>query len=832
MESPGYYDEARIDEAMVRRGVDALRRFHPEASVVVLTDVPRCTGPVPGWPVVAYEGKEQIARAVDEWVAPGRLFFLVFDSDQKALATVRAIRGRGARWFPIKQGVIARYWHLDDRVRRVLRDELAWQHAQGFLKWDDADFSNLIQGIDLTRELPGAFVEIGAFRGSSGSLALRYMKEIGLARDCYFLDVFDGFVYEEARTSPDAAWAGTHATEGREEIERRLRRHESPGNGPRVTVALANVIHDELPEGTERIALANIDVDLYDAVRAALVRVAPRLVPGGLMIVEDPGHTPHLIGARLALEEFLEADGGRDFRRLHMESGQAFVFRREAGAAAHAIVAAPASAGRSSGQPAPTSEHAGPLHAVVCGAIRNPEELRYLLRRLVDWRRDGRAAGIVVSTWYGELERYPSLARDVARAGIELVEGREVTGAGLRNLWRQQRALEQGLGAVPAVARVLKLRTDKCARRLARFERWLERPLDAVVSGSPAGVFAHRLVLSRASATLPGLVDDTAFLGTRDDVARLCHYDARPEAVWPNPTGAGANLLWIGPILARRWSLLESFYRRFDAAGASALVLALAGKERLDALPWGLRRVLGAWWRFLDASTCLARDPGAAGPASLASLLGAAAQEGLVAQPAAVPAQVILERARGLDAAAREITGAGGAEEDRPLDACEAAEIEALLVEAGRTPERGPRSTRLDARDGAFPESLLEPEDAGAPWAAILERALAAGFEKDRPLAAILFETAGDLEERGFAQKAEECRERAAALKHPGAILSRGRRLIEGGSPAEGLRTLLWNLEKRHPETLRYLAGAFLSGRHLPRDPARAWRLLRDAGPV
>jgi hypothetical protein len=51
-------------------------------------------------------------------------------------------------------------------------------------------------------------------------------------------------------------------------------------------------------------------------------------VPGGILVVEDPGHTPLLIGARFALEKFLAEPVGAQFTPLAMQSGQTFLIRR------------------------------------------------------------------------------------------------------------------------------------------------------------------------------------------------------------------------------------------------------------------------------------------------------------------------------------------------------------------------------------------------------------------------------------------------------------------------------------------------------------------------
>ena len=85
-----------------------------------------------------------------------------------------------------------------------------------------------------------------------------------------------------------------------------------------VDVFKSNIVADDLPQEVDRIAVANIDVDIYEAVAAALLKVSPLMSVGGIMVVEDPGHTPLLIGARVALQEFLETEAASRFLPLYV----------------------------------------------------------------------------------------------------------------------------------------------------------------------------------------------------------------------------------------------------------------------------------------------------------------------------------------------------------------------------------------------------------------------------------------------------------------------------------------------------------------------------------
>ncbi len=256
-------------------------------------------------------------------------FVYACDLDGLGLPFVRHIVEGGGSFMAAPGYQMARYSHVNEIARQVSRSEYLRQKSEGFDKFDlgDGDFLNLMQVIEATRNLSGAYVEIGCYRGSSGAVALRYMQEAGIQRDCHFLDVFTGFDYEEAQTSADALWSGTHETEGPKVVLGRLQ--AAAGNTPGLTVAVhqSNIITDPLPNAVKSIAVANIDVDMFEAVLVALRRVAPLVVQGGVIVAEDAGHTPACIGARLALEDFLSEPDGHKFLPIYMESGQTFLVR-------------------------------------------------------------------------------------------------------------------------------------------------------------------------------------------------------------------------------------------------------------------------------------------------------------------------------------------------------------------------------------------------------------------------------------------------------------------------------------------------------------------------
>ena len=224
----------------------------------------------------------------------------------------------------------ARVWMHDQFKEQILREEFSQQTKEGIEKFGHgigADFGNLMQVIDNCTNVEGDFVEIGCFMGSSTCVLARYIDLLRINKKLFVYDFFDGFTYEQAGNSIDSTWVGTHTTDGeqavRQRVEKRFKHH-----GDQLQIIRRNVIEQNAIHEVEKIAFANIDVDIYEAVYASLWQVHAKLSKNGIMVVEDAGHTPWLLGAKVALEEFLADVGSEAYTKIQMESGQYLLIRR------------------------------------------------------------------------------------------------------------------------------------------------------------------------------------------------------------------------------------------------------------------------------------------------------------------------------------------------------------------------------------------------------------------------------------------------------------------------------------------------------------------------
>lgn len=248
--------------------------------------------------------------------------------DDLGIPFVQKIIERGDKYVApgfAPRGFLGSYKSIHDNA---LKESLR-QKELGFSKWNTPDFENLIQAVKNTAHIPGCYLEVGCYRGSSAGAVLSYARSHKIEGNYVFLDVFDGFDYDEAEKSADTRWKDTHETEGYEIVKERIESYKNNDCKINIQVFKSNIITDKLPDVVSNggIRVANLDVDLYDAVDKGLQILAPHINVGGILFCEDAGHTPALIGARVAVENFSNSEASNSFTRFDLASGQVAFFK-------------------------------------------------------------------------------------------------------------------------------------------------------------------------------------------------------------------------------------------------------------------------------------------------------------------------------------------------------------------------------------------------------------------------------------------------------------------------------------------------------------------------
>jgi O-methyltransferase len=180
---------------------------------------------------------------------------------------------------------------------------------------------SLVRAIDYLSEhsIFGDIVECGVWRGGSMMAVARTLLRSGdVSRTLHLFDTFEGMPppNEHDRTVLDGVLAAdllakeektnslNWAVAGLDVVRANFGSVGYPSDRARFVVGR---IEETIPvEAPEQIALLRLDTDWYESTMHELLHLYPRLVRGGVLIVDDYGHWG---GARKAVDEYLEENG-------------------------------------------------------------------------------------------------------------------------------------------------------------------------------------------------------------------------------------------------------------------------------------------------------------------------------------------------------------------------------------------------------------------------------------------------------------------------------------------------------------------------------------------
>ena len=179
----------------------------------------------------------------------------------------------------------------------------------------------LTQLADSVRGLEGSTAECGAYLGVGSALICRALEGTWREGDAHF--AFDAFEGLPKPSADDEAETGQWWTEGdlktdRSPIEARL----APFSNARIEVGW---IPERFPQvGDRRFRFVHVDVDLYEPTKDSIEFFWPRLVSGGVLLLDDHG-VVSCPGARKAAVEFFAKTGDPI---IELPTGQAIVWKR------------------------------------------------------------------------------------------------------------------------------------------------------------------------------------------------------------------------------------------------------------------------------------------------------------------------------------------------------------------------------------------------------------------------------------------------------------------------------------------------------------------------
>jgi hypothetical protein len=144
--------------------------------------------------------------------------------------------------------------------------------------------------------VPGDFVELGVYKGNSASILAAYARR--QSRRVFLFDTFEGFDQRDLK-GVDRERTSLFADTSLAAVQNLV--------GTEGTTYVKGFFPESISTVTmpETIAVAHIDCDLYQPMKAGLQEFYPRLSPGGIMLLHDysSGYWP---GVKQAIDEFFK----------------------------------------------------------------------------------------------------------------------------------------------------------------------------------------------------------------------------------------------------------------------------------------------------------------------------------------------------------------------------------------------------------------------------------------------------------------------------------------------------------------------------------------------
>jgi hypothetical protein len=167
--------------------------------------------------------------------------------------------------------------------------------------------------------IEGDIVECGVWRGGSMMAVAEMLQRLGdRHRKLHLFDTFSGMsqptdndvsadgetaeslLDHQSKEDPTSVWCVSPLDE--------VRRHMSSTGYPADRVFYyPGMVEETIPDGApEKIALLRLDTDWYESTQHEMHHLFPRLVDGGVLIIDDYGHWE---GARRAVDEYFAQHG-------------------------------------------------------------------------------------------------------------------------------------------------------------------------------------------------------------------------------------------------------------------------------------------------------------------------------------------------------------------------------------------------------------------------------------------------------------------------------------------------------------------------------------------
>lgn len=205
-------------------------------------------------------------------------------------------------------------WRSDAEFREVR------QHIEGFTLLDEMRLYELWSLMQQVARMPGDVLEVGVWRGGSGCMLAKQERRSGGTGRVFLCDTFAGVVNAG---SEDPIYAGGEHSDTSPQLVRALADSLDLDNVELLVGTFPDETADSIAD--RRFKLCHLDVDVYESTRASAEWIWPRLLVGGVIVVDDYGGDS-MDGVQRAVSEVTETFG---CRMVHNLNGHAILVKAQ-----------------------------------------------------------------------------------------------------------------------------------------------------------------------------------------------------------------------------------------------------------------------------------------------------------------------------------------------------------------------------------------------------------------------------------------------------------------------------------------------------------------------
>jgi len=173
-----------------------------------------------------------------------------------------------------------------------------YDNIRGISNMDSDECYSLYSLAKASSQIPGAYAEVGVYKGGSGFLAASQLKD----RRCYLFDTFEGLPPDLSNiSSPKENWLNETNVDTVKSLIASSGLND--GNLKICKGYFPDETKHHVPNG-EKFCLVHLDTDLYISTKNALEFFFPKLSVGGRILIHDY-NCVGCPGVKLAVDEFV-----------------------------------------------------------------------------------------------------------------------------------------------------------------------------------------------------------------------------------------------------------------------------------------------------------------------------------------------------------------------------------------------------------------------------------------------------------------------------------------------------------------------------------------------